>query len=131
LHLLCIPLIKTLQDIVPESLREKALAVMVENARDTEFIAAPSPGSDPNGVKYNCTDCGGGPGAHMTAGLFSVKWFLMALADGGMNDVAYETITTPSYPGYGASVDLECRAQMMLSSDCTHAAYVRIDGMPF
>jgi hypothetical protein len=45
-------------------------------------------------------DCGGGPGAHMTAGLFSIKWFLMSLADGGENDLAYETLTTPSYPGF-------------------------------
>ena len=36
----------------------------------------------------------------MTAGLFSIKWFLMSLADGGMNDLAYEALTTPSYPGY-------------------------------
>ena len=36
----------------------------------------------------------------LVAGLFGVKWFLMALADGGMNDLAYEVLTTPSYPGY-------------------------------
>lgn len=36
----------------------------------------------------------------MAAGLFGIKWFLMALADGGMNDIAYEVLTTPTYPGF-------------------------------
>eukprot|EP00729_Bicosta_minor_P015712 gene15712-27472_t len=89
-------------DFVPETHRAKALAVMADNARDTAYIAAPggTTQKDPNGLVYNCTDCGGGPGAHMTAGLFSIKWFLMSLADGNMNDLAYETLTTPSYPGW-------------------------------
>ena len=89
-------------DIVPETHRDSALAVMAENAKNTEYMKAGQSDSqkDPNGHVYNCTDCGGGPGAHMTAGLFGIKWFLMSLADGGMNDLAYETITTPSYPGY-------------------------------
>lgn len=41
----------------------------------------------------------------MTAGLFGIKWFLMALADGGMNDLAYEVLTTPSFPGYRWMMD--------------------------
>jgi len=36
----------------------------------------------------------------MTAGLFGIKWFLMSLADGGMNDLAYEVLTTPTYPSF-------------------------------
>ena len=35
----------------------------------------------------------------MTSGLFGIKWALMALADGDRNDVAYEMVATPTYPG--------------------------------
>jgi len=83
------------EGITPPAVRAKALAIMAENARSTEFVLQkPSP----NYPASNATT--GGPGAHMTAGLFGIKWFLMALADGGMNDLAYEVLTTPSYPGY-------------------------------
>ena len=83
------------EGIVPEALRSKALSIMAENAQASEWILQrPSPSYPAS----NATT--GGPGAHMTAGLFGIKWFLMALADGGMNDLAYEVLTTPSYPGY-------------------------------
>ena len=61
-------------NIVPPALRAKALAVLAATARDTEYIRTSVGGG------YTCTDCGGGPGAHVTAGLFGIKWFLMALA---------------------------------------------------
>ena len=61
-------------DIVPAMLRTKALAVLAETARDTEYIRTPTAGGG-----YVCSDCEGGPGAHITAGLFGIKWFLMAL----------------------------------------------------
>lgn len=87
-------------DMVPEAQRAKALTVMTDNAKNATFLKARGGQTDPNGRTYNCTDCEGGPGAHMTAGLFGIKWFLMSLADGGMNDLAYEALTSPSYPGY-------------------------------
>ena len=69
--------------IVPEQLRAKALAQMAANANAATHISPD-----------------GGPGPHMTAGLFGIKWFLMSLADGGMNDLAYDVLTTPTYPGF-------------------------------
>lgn len=38
--------------------------------------------------------------AATVSGLFGIKWFLMALADGNQNDLAYEVLTTPTYPSY-------------------------------
>ena len=63
-------------DIVPATLRTKALAVLAKTARDTEYIRTPTAGGG-----YVCSDCEGGPGAHITAGLFGIKWFLMALVN--------------------------------------------------
>ena len=60
------------EGIVPEALKKDALSIMVENARASEWILQrPSP----NYPASNQTT--GGPGAHMTAGLFGIKWFLM------------------------------------------------------
>lgn len=39
----------------------------------------------PNYPTSNATT--GGPGAHMTAGLFGIKWFLMALAGEAFNQL--------------------------------------------
>jgi len=55
--------------IVPEALKKKAMDVLVANVKNTEHIPASAPGKDYPG----CTDCGGGAGPHMTAGLFSIK----------------------------------------------------------
>jgi hypothetical protein len=83
-----------------QALRSKALSIMAQNAQASEWILQkPSPSYPAS----NATT--GGPGAHMTAGLFGIKWFLMALADGGMNDLAHEVLTTPSYPGYRWMMD--------------------------
>ena len=83
------------EGIVPEALRSKALSIMAQNAQASEWLLQkPSPSYPASSATT------GGPGAHMTAGLFGIKWFLMALADGGMNDLAHEVLTTPSYPGY-------------------------------
>eukprot|EP01065_Artemidia_motanka_P025898 TRINITY_DN30832_c0_g1_i1.p1 TRINITY_DN30832_c0_g1~~TRINITY_DN30832_c0_g1_i1.p1 ORF type:complete len:944 (+),score=232.22 TRINITY_DN30832_c0_g1_i1:49-2832(+) len=75
--------------IVPESKRQAALQVMVDNAKGASYV----PGSGQGPKK-------GGPGPHMLAGLFGVKWFLMSLADGGEQDLAYEVLTTTSYPSF-------------------------------
>jgi hypothetical protein len=83
------------EGIVPAELRPKALEIMAENARASEWILQKPSANYPSS---NATT--GGPGAHMTAGLFGIKWFLMSLADGGLNDLAYEVLTTPTYPGY-------------------------------
>ena len=40
-------------------------------------------------------------------GLFGIKWFLMALADNEHNDLAYDVLTTPSYPGFKWMMDNE------------------------
>ena len=37
---------------------------------------------------------------YFASGLFGIKWFLMALADGNQNDIAYEVLTTPTYPSF-------------------------------
>merc|ERR1712050_515658 len=50
--------------------------------------------------RETCKGAAGGQGPHMTAGLFGVKWFLMSLADGGLNDLAYEVLTTDTYPSF-------------------------------
>jgi alpha-L-rhamnosidase len=84
-------------DIVPPASRDAALAVMAANARAASGLSGACRGGD---FGAQCTAAAGGPGAHMTAGLFGIKWFLMALADGGMNDLAYETLSAPSYPSF-------------------------------
>jgi hypothetical protein len=71
------------------TLRAQALAVMADNARAAEFVKGRGQGPTV-----------GGPGPHMLTGLFAVKWFLMSLSDGGLNDLAYEVVTTPSFPSY-------------------------------
>ena len=85
------------EGIVPEALRDEALKIMVENARASEWILQKPSTLYPNSNKSSFQ---GGAGPHMTAGLFGIKWFLMALADGGMNDLAYDVLTTPTYPGF-------------------------------
>jgi len=84
-------------DIVPQNLKEKALTVMEGNARAASFLPHACQGSS---FPKLCPSAKGGPGPHMTAGLFGIKWFLMSLGDGGMNDLAYEVLTTPTYPGF-------------------------------
>ena len=86
--------------LVPQELRADALAVLAANVNNTAYIKAPAPGNDAEGRPYTCTDCDGGPGPHMTAGLFGIKWFLQSLADGSMNDLAYAALTARSYPGF-------------------------------
>ena len=83
------------EGIVPDALRADALKIMVENAQASEWLLQAASKNYPASNKTT-----GGAGAHMTAGLFGVKWFLMSLADGGMNDIAFEVLTTPTYPGF-------------------------------
>ena len=88
-------------DIVPQNLRAKALSVMADNARSASNIsgACQGSGNGPGGPgAAACKAARGGAGPHMTAGMFGVKWFLMSLADGGLNDLAYDVLTTPTYP---------------------------------
>ena len=75
--------------IAPEKSREKVLDVMVANAKNASYVNGSGQGP-----------AVGGPGPHMTAGLFGIKWFLMSLSDGDKNDLAFEVLTTPSYPSY-------------------------------
>lgn len=84
--------------IVPPASRTKALAVMVQNAKDSHDIRGACQGGAT--LSASCKTAKGGAGPHMTAGLFGIKWFLMALADGGLNDLAYDVITSTTYPGY-------------------------------
>lgn len=87
-------------DIVPQDLRAKALAVMADNARSASNIsgACQGSGNGPGGPGTAvCKAAKGGDGPHMTAGLFGIKWFLMSLADGGLNDLAYDVLTTPTW----------------------------------
>jgi len=37
----------------------------------------------------------------IATGMFGVKWFLLSLAEGGHNELAYSIVTQPKYPGYG------------------------------
>ena len=83
------------EGIVPDALRADALKIMAENAQASEWLLQAASKNYPASNKTT-----GGAGAHMTAGLFGVKWFLMSLADGGMNDIAFEVLTTPTYPGF-------------------------------
>lgn len=106
----------------------KASAVLADNAKSaTAFLpAACQASADLPG----CKDAKGGPGAHLTAGLFgsaspiyqfeprrgryalflnsrvrgcigTVKWVLMAMADHGYNDLAYEMLTQNTFPSFG------------------------------
>jgi hypothetical protein len=83
------------EGIVPQNLRAEALKIMAANARASEWIL-----QRPSALYPKSNKTTGGAGPHMTAGLFGIKWFLMALADGGMNDLAYDVLTTPTYPGF-------------------------------
>lgn len=38
---------------------------------------------------------------HLLAGLFGVKWVLLALSEAGMNDLAYKMVTQVDFPSYG------------------------------
>lgn len=86
-------------DIVPKSLRQKALSVLIDDVRRAGNFSGACQGGDNKGPPGSCKAAKGGPGPHMTAGLFGIKWFLMALADNEHNDLAYDVLTTPTYPG--------------------------------
>eukprot|EP00041_Stephanoeca_diplocostata_P037610 m.1430057 g.1430057 ORF g.1430057 m.1430057 type:complete len:1055 (+) comp25071_c0_seq3:71-3235(+) len=83
-------------DIVPPGVRDEALNVLTANIRAAENITGACRGGSFGAA---CTNARGGVGPHLTAGLFGIKWVLMALADGGFNDLAYEMLANPSYPG--------------------------------
>ena len=87
-------------DIVPEALRQKALDVLVDDVQKAGNFTGACQGGDNMGAAGSCSAAKGGPGPHMTAGLFGIKWFLMALADRNQNDLAYDALTNPSYPGF-------------------------------
>lgn len=61
-----------------EAACDKALGVLAENARHaTAGLPHACQGSDD---LPGCADARGGPGAHLTAGLFGIKWVLMRCA---------------------------------------------------
>ena len=57
-------------DIVPPASRDAALAVMAANARAASALPGACRGAD---FGAQCKSAVGGPGAHMTAGLFGIK----------------------------------------------------------
>ena len=78
---------------------ELAHQVLVDNARHaTAYLPNACEGSQ---ALPRCADAKGGAGAHLTAGLFGIKWVLMSLADGGENDLVMEMLTQQTYPSYG------------------------------
>ena len=77
---------------------ERSRQVLAQNARSASFLPAACQGS---ASLPGCKDARGGPGAHLTAGLFGIKWVLLALADGGMNDLALEMLTSSTFPSFG------------------------------
>ena len=56
------------QHIVPESLRQKALAVLVDDVHNAGNISGACQGGDNKGPPGSCKAAMGGPGPHMTAG---------------------------------------------------------------
>ena len=78
---------------------ERALSVLEDNAlHASSHLPGACQGAD---TLPGCADAEGGPGPHLTAGLFGIKWVLMALADGGGNDLAYSMLTSETYPSFG------------------------------
>ena len=75
----------------------KALGLLADKARRASYLPGACRGA---ASLQGCQGAEGGPGAHLTAGLFGIKWVLMALADGGLNDLAYEMLSSDSYPSY-------------------------------
>ena len=84
-----------------QDLKRHALLRMVQNTHQSTFIRGAGQCKDESPFQPQCGEEKGGPGPHMTTGMFGIKWYLMALADGGMNDLAYEVVTTKSYPSLG------------------------------
>ncbi|CAB9517107.1 Alpha-L-rhamnosidase [Seminavis robusta] len=81
------------------SLRSKALHQLMTSARKASHLKGACRYRGQSKKPPGCQSAHGGPGPHITGGLFGVKWILMALADGGENDLAYDMVTTRSYPG--------------------------------
>ncbi|CAB9522605.1 K05989 alpha-L-rhamnosidase [Seminavis robusta] len=82
-----------------QDLKRHVLLQLEKNVRESSYIEKACQCDNTSSFEPECSEARGGPGPHMTAGLFGVKWFLMALADGGLNDLAYDVVTTKSYPG--------------------------------
>ena len=76
----------------------RTLQVLAENARGASFLPGACRGSS---SLPGCNTARGGAGSHLTAGLFGIKWVLLALADGGMNDLALEMLTSTTFPSFG------------------------------
>jgi alpha-L-rhamnosidase len=83
------------------AMQQKALLQLANDARASSHMEGACHCRDEWAAEPMCKYAKGGPGPHMTAGLFGIKWVLMALADGGMNDLAYNLVTTETFPGLG------------------------------
>jgi alpha-L-rhamnosidase len=81
------------------TLRAKALWQLWQDVHSSSYIKGACQGREESTPQPSCKTAEGGPGPHMTAGLFGIKWVLMALADNGLNDLAYDIVTTETYPG--------------------------------
>ena len=77
---------------------DKARGVLARKARAASHLDGACKGA---ASLPGCSEARGGPGAHLTAGLFGIKWALMAMADGGLQDLAYEMLTSDTYPSLG------------------------------
>jgi alpha-L-rhamnosidase len=83
------------------ALMKKVLLKLAENVRSSSYIHGACNASPKSSFQPECKAATGGPGPHITAGLFGIKWVLMALADGGLNDLAYEMATAKTFPSLG------------------------------
>ena len=78
------------QKIVPDNLKDKALAVLVDNIKSASFI--PGAGQGPKV---------GGAGPHMLSGMFGTKWVAQSLSESGYVDLAYDIMVgQKTYPSY-------------------------------
>jgi hypothetical protein len=89
----------------------RALKVLATNARAAEGM----PGACQAAPSWaGCSGALGGKGAHLTAGLFGVKWVLMSLGDNHLNDLALEMLLQETFPSFG----------WMMSNDFANATTV-------
>ena len=84
-------------NFVNEDVRQRALQYLVGVIQNSTYVEGACHSTS---FKTICPKAKGGPGPHLTAGMFGIKWVLMALADGGENDLAYDIVATDSYPGF-------------------------------
>ena len=83
-----------------QAARKKALLQLADNVRSASFLEGACLPWSKSTFQSECKTAIGGPGPHLTAGMLGIKWVLMALADGGLNDLTYDMLSADSYPGF-------------------------------